>query len=139
MADASNLINFERFLKGEPLSEELAKLRMGDAGEEPEPDFARVVAAANEPERQEDELTRAELLDLKELRVSKGWQVLERMQQISLRAHTKSAINLSRTAPLENQVQIANAWAYIMALERAKKELGYMVDAGLKRLDAENR
>lgn len=136
----AELSNFEKFSRGIPLTPELASLRgTGDFNEEPEVDFAQAVASANDPDHSPDELTRAELLDLKELRMSRGWAVIQKLQQISLRAHEQSAISLSKTRPLENKENIAIAWTMVTMLARAKLELSVVVDEELKKLIAETK
>jgi hypothetical protein len=135
MAELSSL---EKYTQGIPLNEELAAMR---AGAEPVKAEAGPSPAAQDDKPEwgarsaDDELTRTERLDLKELRVSRGWAVLLRLQEKTLQAHRRGAINVSMGDPLGNSAAVSSAWAYVKAYQRAQQELPLVVDLELKQLD----
>jgi hypothetical protein len=139
MAELSPL---EKYNQGIPLNEELAEMRAGVEKVNAEADSSAALRNDNQKsgwmgtdERDADaELTRTERLDLKELRVSRGWAVLMRLQEKTLHAHRRGAIHVSMGEPLGNAATVANAWAYVKAYQRAQQELPLVVDLELKQL-----
>jgi len=124
----------EKFLRGEPLTPELAAVRDGrDAETKPRPAPAER-RAYDDPER---ELTRPERLDLKEFWEMPGQKLYLRIAQKAIHFHQKRAITLSEDDPLTNRDEVANAWAYVKILRRAVAELEVVVKAELAELENE--
>ena len=124
----------ERFTRGEPINEEMARV----FAQRPE-DVSPAAAPARVVEDVERELERGERLALKEMRMSPGWPVLQRLLEKSLHFHRKSVISMSEHDPLGNKDRNANQWAYLNALKTAKDAVGLLVDAEVKALDEESR
>ena len=127
MAEKTNL---EKFLAGEPLNAELAAIRSGDQVEAPAPTKPEV--KIEEPER---ELRKQEREALRRLRMSTGWPVLLRLFEKSFQIHRKAAIALSEQNPLANRDQVAESWAYVAMLKRARLETEGLVDTEVAKLE----
>lgn len=130
---------FEKYLAGEPLNEELAALQRGAerAAVNPFPPSPSYALAVNgDPER---ELTNTERLDLKEMRLSPGWPVMQRLFQKLFAIHHKSAITLSQYSPLENRDKIAEEWAYVVMYRRAIDEFNKLAATEVAELEKEAR
>lgn len=128
---------FERFTRGKPINQEMAALR-------DDPNFVAqqmaevTVMPRREPlEDVERPLDRGERLALKELRLSPGWPVLERLLERTVLLHRKSVISMSESDPLANKDAIANQWAYLNALKTAKNAVGMLVDEEVRQFDLE--
>lgn len=136
MADTAN---WEKWIKGEPLNEELAALREGRAlpAEQPQAPFAQ----RQEPTEWDLEkpLTRADMADLRELRNSRGFAVFILLQKRALRMHERSAISRSKQSPLANSSSVAEEWAYLTMYERALLEMGSLLEATIKELGDEGK
>ncbi len=134
------MTNYEKYLAGIPLNEELETLREKLEGvvsvETPEPFSLPVSESFHDIERP---LTRAERLDLKEMRASAGWGILERLLEKTFQIHKKSAICISQHDPLHSAKEISEAWAYVMLFQRATREMDMIVSAEITQLDAEGK
>lgn len=124
--------NYEKYLAGEPLNEELAKMKRGEL---PMPPWERwnqaQPAAAGEqraplmdPERQ---LNRAEQAALRELRQGPGWPVLQRLLERATINHTNSAILLSQDDPAGKTAELAQAWLTVKTWKQLVGQLNDMV------------
>lgn len=129
--------DFEKFTRGQPINEDFAALR-------DDPNFVSkqmadvMVMPRREPlEDIERELDRGERLALKELRMSPGWPVLERLLEKVVHSHRKSVISMSESDPLGNADGIAKQWAYLTMLKAAKGSVATLVDAEVKAFDEE--
>lgn len=132
---ASNLTAHEKYLRGEPLTAELAALREGRDPETTRPRPAPAERRAyDDPER---ELTRPERLDLKEFWEMPGQKLYLRIAEKAIHFHQKRAISLSQDDPLTNRDEVANAWAYVKILRRVVAELEVVVNAELAELENE--
>jgi len=132
---ASDLTAHEKFLRGVPLTEDLAALRDGRDLETETPRPAPVERRAfDDPER---ELTRAERLDLKEFWEMPGQKLYRRLLEKAIHFHQKRAICLSQDDPLANRDEIANAWAYVRIYRRVVAELETVVSVELAELENE--
>lgn len=133
----SVLGRYESYLNGKPLNDELAAVQQG-----------KVVLMENratvanpqtgvieDPER---ELSRAERLDLRELRQSDGWPILMRLLQKRYQALRKAAINMSQNDPLGN-AEIGKSWAYVVMFQRAKIDIEALLEEEMKVLREEER
>lgn len=123
----------EKFLRGEPLSDELRAMREGEipnAGKE---------AARGAPTRTFDhperELTRAERLDLKEWMEMPGWELFRRIIEKANLMHQKHAIASSQQDPLSRQNEISSVWAYEGMFRRSMIEIQAVVMAELAELE----
>lgn len=131
-----NRTNLEKYMVGEPLNEELAALKRGTL-----PDFGPfLVNGEQAPQNQSTEkpgepISRADRVALKEWRLSPAYVVLQRLLENSTLMHQKQANLVSKQDPLANAQQIAQAWAYVMLLERVHRDIGLMVEAELLKLE----
>jgi hypothetical protein len=127
--------NFEKYMRGEPLNEELQALRDGKLNEFTLVPGARLpvgaeaaAASLNKP------LDKAEREALKELRQGPGWGGLQRILQKAIRTHEESAILLSQEDPLGKQSEIAQEWAYVKIFKRVHLEVNLLVEAEIEEL-----
>lgn len=125
--------NYDKYLAGQPLNEELAQLRAGrmpDVFETPEH-----ASLAGAPFREqgfvgdaEAPLTHEERIALRELRLSPGWPVLHKLLNRAAASYKKAAIILSETDPLAKDLadlwlsvklskELANRFIYAVAIE----------------------
>lgn len=127
--------NYEKFLAGQPLTEELAALKAGRLLPDPEPE-----AGPPLPDRVEHDrpLTRDDRVDLLEMRDSPGWTLFIRLQQKAIRKHEQSAITRSKSAPLANRDEIAQEWACLSLYERALAEMVALVNAEIEQLERDD-
>jgi hypothetical protein len=125
----------EKFLRGEPLTPELAALR---DGRDPETTKARPAPAErrayDDPER---ELSRPERLDLKEFWEMPGQKLYLRIAEKAIYFHEKRAIALSQDDPLTNRDAVATAWAYVKMFRRVIAEMEVAVNTELAELENE--
>lgn len=132
---ASDLTAHEKFLRGVPLTPELAALREGRDAETAIPRPAPVERRAfDDPER---ELSRPERLDLKEFWDMPGQKLYLRLAEKAIHFHQKRAITLSQDDPLANRDDVANAWAYVKIFRRVVAELEVIVNTELAELENE--
>lgn len=129
-----DLDQYERYLRGEPINEEMAALR--DAIEAaPEAATGPKLLEIRSPER---ELRRRERQELKEAVRSEGWLVVRRLQEKLDQMHEKCAISMSQENPLKNRDRIAEEWAYRGMFQRAMVELNLAIEQELTALDEED-
>ena len=122
---------YERYMAGEPINAELAKVRDGLV-DEPDAPVAAPVAAIRVVR---GELRRADRQELKEAVRGEGWQVALRIRENLLQRLEKSAISLSQDNPLANRDRIAEAWAYKDMFQRAMKQWDLAIEAELVKLE----
>lgn len=124
----------EKFLRGEPLTPELAAIREGrDPETKPRPTPAER-RSFDDPER---ELTRPERLDLKEFWEMPGQKLYLRLAEKAINFHQKRAISLSQDDPFTNRDEVINAWAYVKIFRRVVAELEVVVKTELAELENE--
>jgi hypothetical protein len=127
----SSSANFEKFLRGEPLTEELAQLREGKlplleqhamfpATGPAEPAIG--AGELNEP------LAKNERNSLREMRLSAGWPVFQKLMLRAIMGHTERAVNLSQVDPLRNSQTIAETWAYVNTFKRVHRDINLLVE-----------
>jgi hypothetical protein len=122
--------NFEKFLAKEPLTPELAALRAGNLPIFDLPEWmngsnqaaAPLVKAGNEP------LAKNERNALREMRLSAGWQVFQKLLRRAIMRHTDAAVSISQVDPLRNSQAIAESWAYVHMLKRVHQDINLEVD-----------
>lgn len=125
----------EKFLRGEPLTAELAALREGRDPEKTTPRPAPAERRAyDDPER---ELSRPERLDLKEFWEMPGLKLYQRIAEKAVYFHEKRAIALSLDDPLNKQDEVVAAWAYVKMFRRVIAELEVDVNMELVQLENE--
>ncbi len=130
----TELTAHEKFMRGEPLTPELAALREGRDPEAKSRPMPAERKAYDDPER---ELTRLERLDLKEFWEMPGQKLYLRLAEKSILSHQKRAITMSQDDPFSNRDEIAIAWAYVKVLRRVITELELVVNAELAELETE--
>lgn len=105
--------NLEKYLAGEPLTDELAALKRGDFEQV---DFlglrsklfpAETRVPLADPERP---LRAEERAALREIRTGPGWPVLQRLMERATGNQTNAAILLSQDDPAGKRDEIAQAW-----------------------------
>lgn len=131
--------SLEKYLAGEPLSEELAALRAGlqDQGSLVSSLYPEQLRIPAEVSPRAQRLSRADKAALRELRAGEGWEALNRLAEIALRRHVESATLLSQEDPLANTQEVAARWAYVKMLRALWLELGRDVDAAAASVEAE--
>lgn len=129
---------YQSYLSGEPLNDELAAIRQGKVVlmENRDPVAHPQTGAIEDAERP---LSRAERLELKEMRLSDGWPVLMRLLQKRFQTLRKAAINMSQNDPLGNAGEIGKSWAYVTLYQRAKIDMETLLDEELKALMEEEQ
>jgi hypothetical protein len=127
----------EDYLQGKPLNDELASLRdqmaesmLKSPGVMPSLPF--FLDGAQNPLR---ELNTGEREDLKELRNSVGWPVLNRVLEKAFQNHKNRAIALSQQDPLRHRDAIAEEWAYCTMFNRARIEMETLVKQEIEQLE----
>lgn len=142
----SEMSAFEKFAQGLPLNEELAALKDGrdPINIFPDPvkdgslrDFNYVLLG--EVDEVERELTRSERVELKELRLSRGWPILLRLLEKSSHRLEKSAITASKGDPLGRNPATGERWMERNMFEMATKALPKMVAREIEALDGPAR
>lgn len=131
---ASDLTAHEKFLRGEPLTPELAALR---EGRDPETKRRPAPAERRAHDDVERELTRPERLDLKEFWEMPGQKLYLRIAEKAIHFHQKRAISLSQDDPLTNPDEVVNAWAYVKMFRRVVAELEVVMNTELAELENE--
>lgn len=108
---------FEDFLKGQPLNEELARIKDGATEEAGTSDATpRMDWEIDDPNRP---LTQDEREDLARLTTERGWLVLMRLRKRTCADLERAATLASRQSPLQNAERIATGWAQLAIYEQA--------------------
>jgi hypothetical protein len=128
--------NFEKYLAGVPLNPELAALKAGRL-----PEFGMLMQqgatiaeprAATDPER---ELTREEKIALREMRLSAGWPVLQKLLEKSTITHAKAATALSQEHPMSGE--IGQVWLAVRTWKQVVNELNWSVAVQVQAIEEE--
>ena len=136
---------FERYALGIPLNEELAALKDGRDPINLAPaavkdgslrDFNYVPLGDTDVER---DLTWSERVELKELRLSRGWPILLRLLEKSSHRLEKSAITASKGDPLGRNPATGERWMERNMFEMAVKALPKLVAREIEALDGPAR
>lgn len=128
--------NFEKYLAGEPLNDELAAIRQG-AAQEGRSGLATTGLAAEEDPVQAHRplrLTNDDRFALKELRYGPAWPALQKILDRETRRQTDAALSLSQDDPLRNRDEIAKAWHHLNVWQRMVVRLADMVGMEIKTL-----
>lgn len=127
---------FEKYLAGEPLTDELRILRDGDAAAPgfpwptPESPWTATVSA-------EKPLTMAERALLHEAKANGVLATLMHCAKRALQQHIQNATMDSENDPLARSAEISRQWAYVAMYRRAALELEQLIDAEIKMLEGE--
>lgn len=121
--EMSELTQHERYLKGLPLSEALAELAHGE--EEPDDAIVEVVPG---------ELSDVDREHLRRLKFEPGWTILVRIVDESIDREEEDVKRQSIIDPLKNKEAIANGWAYIAMLRRARSKFVNKLDDEIGKL-----
>lgn len=122
----------ENFLKGTPLTAEIAALMEDQEPEQQQPAPAQQRSDAGE-------LTDDDREHLRRLQVDPGWAVALRLLDRSILTHEETVKRASIEDPLTNRDVIVNSWAYVSMLKRARNLLTNSVNAEVLKLDENER
>jgi len=133
--------NFEKYLAGAPLNEELAAIRRG---EEPQPNPLAAIfenlAPRQLPMSDDDRpLSKEERLSLREAAQAGAVTTLLRLMRKSLRAKIQTATMDSENDPLGRAAEVSQQWAYIVAFRRATVEIQGMIQGAIAEQEKEER
>lgn len=118
---------YEKFLRNEPLTEELERLR---AGEDVETNVAPPVFVTGS-----GELTNDDREHLRRLKYDAGWIVLLRLLEQSIKSEEAGAAALSLHDPLGNKDAVAEAWAYVSMMKVVRAKLLVNIDTEVRKLE----
>jgi len=125
--------NFDKYIAGEPINEELRALKEGRAA-----DAVPFLVTGSQNQSTEpsiEPISRAEQIALKELRGGPAWPVLQKLLKNATLLHKKSATLLSEGDPLADAQKIAEAWAYVKMLNLTITNITRLVEAEITKLD----
>lgn len=133
--------NFEKYLAGEPLNEELAALKAGRLPEfeirQQSAMFQPSVTGGDEPtEDDEKPLTREECAALKEMCTLPGWPVMQKLIRRTTIAHKKAAMLLSEQDPLG--AELKNAWLEVKVWKQLTAQLTWLIVIAIESLEDTN-
>lgn len=141
-----DLENYNKYLAGQPINEELANLKAGKMPEVFElPQLAGLAGAAAEQRGLGDveaPLTHEERIALREVRLSPGWPVVHKLLERSAAAYRRAAIQLSETDPLAKDLsdlwlsvklskELTNRLLFAIAVEAEQVEETHEAHAAL--------
>jgi hypothetical protein len=129
--------NFEKYLAGEPLNDELAALRAGRLPEfELQENAILAQSVGSEPlEDDEKPLTREECVALREMRTSAGWPVMQKLIRRTTIAHKKAAMLISEQDPLGAGRELANAWLEVKVWKQLTAQLNWLIVIAIESLE----
>jgi hypothetical protein len=127
----------ERYLKGEPLSEALAALKKGEEADDQDaggkipgdPNAGRLFAMRNPDELDDDDREH-----LRRLKVEPGWPIAFRVLDQAIAKQEQMAKAISEADPLGNRDKVAEQWAYIAMLKRARNLMVGLIDEEISKL-----
>ena len=128
----SALTNHEKYLAGEPLTEELEALKRGETPAEAvmQPEGLTGQGSAVDIARA---ISREDRIALREMRQGAGWPVLQRILQKIVYSEEQMTITISQEDPLGNKEEIANHWAYVALFKRMLAKMNFAVELELKK------
>jgi hypothetical protein len=130
--------NFDRYLRGEPLTEELGKLKTGTLPDFGSPIPELLAQAENQSTKvKTGRISRADRVALKEMVALPGWLVLHRLLENATLMHQEKATLLSQGDPLANAQAVAQAWAYVNLHKRVIVDIDNLVIVEIKHLEEE--
>jgi len=131
--------NFERYLAGQPLTEELAALRRGEsAGPAGLEALLEAFGPRPAPTGDDDKpLSREECLALKEAQAGGGVTTLMKLLRRNLHRRIEEAKMDSQNNPLGRAAEIAHVWAYVAIYRRICLEIEGMTAQAIASLDSD--
>jgi len=117
------LDDFNKFLRGEPLTPELEALAKGD-----EPQATTQPGDARPLDNDDRE-------HLKRLRLEPGWPVVLRLWNRDIQQAEHQAKGISLDDPLGNSKQLADAWAYVAMLHRSLNRLVALIESEVQQIE----
>jgi len=133
---SSAMSDHEKYLRGEPLNDELAALKEGRFDDPQPPERKAIVYEFDDPERP---LTHGERDKLRKWRGDPGWMVFQRLLERSIKNRLQSATLLSQTDPLSNRDRIATEWAYVGIWKMTRAQIEAMVEEEIAKLTEDAR
>jgi hypothetical protein len=129
--------NFEKYLAGEPLNEELAALKAGRLPEFELRENAILAQAGGSESFEDDErpLTRDECVALREMRTSAGWPVMQKLIRKTTIAQKKAAMLISEQDPLGAGRELANAWLEVKVWKQLTAQLIWLITIAIESLE----
>jgi hypothetical protein len=129
--------NYEKYLAGEPLNEELAALKAGRLPEFEMREHAAFVQSPDSEPHADDEkaLTREECVALRELRLSAAWPVLQKLIRRTTTGHKNAAVLLSEQDPLGAGRDLANAWLEVKVWKQLTAQLTWLIVIAIESLE----
>ena len=122
---------FEKYLKGVPLNEELAALKNGEMEQV---HIHRAVEQSRVDHRELDDLDREHL---RRLRVEPGWPIFLNLIDKDIKTQEDMVKDSSMDNPLGNRERIAEDWAYVAIMKRVRNRAVSLIDAEVKKLEVE--
>jgi hypothetical protein len=116
----------ERYLKGEPLTPDLEALQAGEDS----------MFAFEEPNgaRSKDAITDDDREHLRRMKFEPGWPVLLKLVDREIEKQDDFAQELSMDNPLGNRDKVAEQWAYVAMLRRARNVMVNLLEEEVRRL-----
>lgn len=124
--------SFERYLKGEPINEQMAALARGEEEPESQPQ-------ATEQRRDTRQLDDDDREHLHRLTLEPGWNVLLRVIDRDLQTQEDQTRALSMEDPLGNRDAVTNGWAYMAMMRRFRSRITSLVSVEVKLLESRGR
>jgi hypothetical protein len=116
----------EQYLKGEPLTPELEALQRGEdeAFSVPETSGQKLQGAITDDDREH----------LRRLKFEPGWPVLLKLVDSEIAKQDDFAKAMSMEDPLGNRDKVAEQWAYVAMLRRARTMMVALLEEEVRRL-----
>lgn len=125
--------DLEKYLKGEPLNDELAALMEGrDLEGFFEEEEARPAAGRG----LRRPLTDDDREELRRWRLQPGWQIMRRLVDAWMDRQETQIKELSLNDPLGNQTEVAKGWAYLAMQRRALQAMEAIIQTEVDKLKA---
>jgi hypothetical protein len=122
----------EDYLKGKPLTPQLEKLQRGEDEDDVDP---RIYASAANMARDTRELDDDDRQHLRRLTVEPGWPILFRLLDGAIGLMKQGAEAASMDNPLGNRDQVAELWADVAAMKRARDLFVRLVEGEVQKLN----
>ncbi len=124
--------DLERYLKGEPLTPELAALKRGEEDEAPVP----VERVHLRDFRDFDIIDDDDREHLRRLSLEPGWAVLLKLLDNDIRKSEDAMKVLSMTDPLADPPRLASGWADVAKMKAIRQRMVQLIDEEVKKLEA---
>src|SRR5208283_4023335 len=130
MGHNATMNDLEKYLKGEPLTAELAALKNGD-DEHRQPqmrdfrDFPNLVEMIDDDDREH----------LRRLTLEPGWAVLLKLLDTDIRKAEDAMKDASLDRPLSNPSELASGWADVAKMKAIRLRMVRIIDAEVRKLD----